>query len=1231
MAKTNIFIDGTQAGQTLKMIEGQVKKLNNEIRQLPRNSDAYKQKVKELGEASAALNKHRSDIKAVSDSYLPAKSNLKSLMGQMLPFAGVAGAITLAAQGVTTAIQSWWTNNKEMEKSLSSLRSITGASASDMEFYKEQAKEIGVATTLSATQAVEAFKLIGSARPDLLKDKEALAQVTKEAVILAEAAEMELAPAAQALASTMNQFNLGAEDSSRIINALAAGSVEGAAEIKDLTDTIDKAGTVMNSYNVSVEEGVALTELLSTKNIKGSEAGTQLRNVLLAMSTVKALDDKAVKELEKFGVNMDFVMDTSKPFNDRLKEMSKISGDQTALLRVFGKENITVGQTILQNVDQFEKLTDAVTGTNTAYVQAKINNDNLDGDLKQLSSAWEGLTLSTSAAQSPMRGIVQIGTEVLRWLTNVISLLTEWDDLKFEELLLDFTKALTYLNPAMFLFGDSLREAIDEQQRMNRLTQEVVKGMKSQADEAATLIKVLEANKKAMKDKSLTDMESTKISKENETIIAKLNEKYPELTKNYDLQTASSKELSKLQKEITNNLLEQSIAAVQATEAERILAEMVQLSMSIASQRAKEQNRMAATNFFFDIFTDDAEDLEEQLRKSQNQLEKLPETMKDVTNRVKGLNINFGEAFATQTSLIEKSVNKINRLKLQQTQFKDSFFSKFLDKQIKAEEQILKVLKAQAETEKKKFLEEDKKEAKEEEKKAKAEEAKAKAAEKAKQESDAAAQKWAELKKTLDDIIATSAKFKIDFDYEKQLAEFTDEFAKEMFVFENGIKSKYEKEIENARRLSTEKGKIGEDAAKELANLESLMTEELEFGKENIRKKYRTKGEEELDAYQQRQLELAEQYERSLMEVKVARAYATFESINKNDIKARKQANEQLKQVLIEQLEFESKEKSKALNKQLKEGLITEKEYDLLKEENERTLAEKIAKIHQNNQDEMLRLFQERFQKIIEGFSQVVDNARRIADAYFNIQKNNIDRDRNYAIQSEQEKLNQGIISREEFELKKQSIQAESDKKAHEMEVERAKMAKAFAVFQIALSTAEAVAKAVAASPVTFGLPFSAFAVTTGIAQTALALSEPMPQFMDGGFRNVVGADDGKTYKARQVSPLKGGMTPSQPSFALFSEKGPEYFVPNHLLQDARVANHVNAIEAIRTNQMGGTAPGSMPAGSMSDSQLLAMLSANVQLMTALNAKIPNMGVTIGDKQIDDLSVRTNELNSFKA
>lgn len=1239
MAKTNIYIDGSQAGVALNELKKEYNKVNGAIKEMKRDSDDYRESVKKLGDLKAAMNKHQADIKAVSQSYeqagktmkeMPAiqkqnASGWKSIASNALPMVGVAGLISVGIQGVTAAIGSWYRNNKEMEKSLSSLKSITGASAQDIEFYKETAKEMGRTTTLSAIQAVEAFKLIGSARPDLLKDREALAQVTHEAVILAEAAGMELAPAAQALASSMNQFNLGADQSKRIINTLAAGSVEGAAEIEDLTASIDRFGTVANANNVTIEESVALTELLSEKNLKGAEAGTQLRNVLLAMSTASALDAKAVEELNRFGVNVELVMDKTVPFNERLQEMSKISEDQTALLRVFGKENIVVGQTLLQNVDRFSKLTDAVTGTNTAYVQAAINNDNLDGDLKKLSSAWEGLTLSAFSAQSPMRGIVQIGTEVLNWISDVIGLFTEWDELKFEEVFLDFGKL-------MFVFSDSLREAIDEQQRMNRLTQEVVEGMKAQADEAATLTMALGANNKALKDKNLTDIEAKKIQDENAVIIDKLNKKYPELTKNYDLQNASGTQLSKLQKEITANLLDQALAAAQTTEAERLLAEQVQLSMAIAEQRATEQNRFGITNFVADIFTDDAADLEEQLAKSQDKLQELPKTMKDVSARIKGLNLNFGKTFATQTQLIEESVRKINGMKVNAQMFKGSWMEEIFNGQIKSEEQILKVLKAQAEEEKKKYTDKEKNDKKEADAQAAAE----KAAAKAKEKADAAKQAAQDLKKALDGIIESSSKFKIDFAYEKRLSEFSDEFAKEMFVFENGIKSKYQKEIDSARALANDKTEIGKEAAKELASLETLQAEELEFGKNEIRKKWRTKGEQEMAEFQAnqtaQQLAQAESYEKALMDIKVARAYAAAQSVKDGDIKAQQEANEQLNAILIEQLEFEAGLKQKALDKQLKEGEINQAEYDARKIENEKVLAEQISAIHTNTQEEILRLFQDRFSKILNSLGEIVSVAENLFNAFYNNQLNNIQNEKNTAIKAEEERMKQGLQTREEFELKRQAIQDASDKKQNELRAEQARQEKAFTVFKIALSTAEAVAKAVAASPLTFGLPFSAFALATGLAQSALALSEPLPQFIDGGFRNIVGANDGKTYNAKKVSPLKGGLTPNTPSYALFSEAGPEYFVPNNLLKDVRVANMVNAIEAIRTNQQGASGMvQTIGNGAMSDEKLVALLNANLVAITALNQKIPNMGVKIGDKQIDDISTRTNELNSFKA
>jgi hypothetical protein len=81
-------------------------------------------------------------------------------------------------------------------KSISELSAITGATGKDLKFYEEQAALIGKTTTLSASQAADAFKLIASAKPDLLANKEALAAVTKEAVKLAEAAGIGLADAA---------------------------------------------------------------------------------------------------------------------------------------------------------------------------------------------------------------------------------------------------------------------------------------------------------------------------------------------------------------------------------------------------------------------------------------------------------------------------------------------------------------------------------------------------------------------------------------------------------------------------------------------------------------------------------------------------------------------------------------------------------------------------------------------------------------------------------------------------------------------------------------------------------------------------------------------------------------------------------------------------------------------------------------------------------------------------
>jgi TP901 family phage tail tape measure protein len=353
---------------------------------------------------------------------------MKNLGSQILSTFGIMASVA----GVIQIFRSLIGTTRDFSKAVSELSAITGATGEDLEFYKQQAKEIGATTSISAVQAVEAFKLIGSARPELLKVKEDLAAVTKEAVTLAEASGMELPDAAIALAGAMNQLQLPASEASRVINALAAGAKAGAAEITPTNEALQKFGTVAQNANISIEESVGLIQTLADRQIQGAEAGTQLRNVLLAMSAATALPKSAVKALGRYGVDMQILGDKTIPVIDRLRELGKVSNDQAALVKVFGKENVVAGQIILQNIDRFEELTKAVTGTNVAYEQAQTNLDNLAGDQFEASAATEALAIQIGESlNGALRGAVQGYTVFINVIRETPKFIRENKDLIF--------------------------------------------------------------------------------------------------------------------------------------------------------------------------------------------------------------------------------------------------------------------------------------------------------------------------------------------------------------------------------------------------------------------------------------------------------------------------------------------------------------------------------------------------------------------------------------------------------------------------------------------------------------------------------------------------------------------------------------------------------------------------------------------------------------------------------
>ena len=185
------------------------------------------------------------------------KSWAKSLNISSVAVTAAAG-VAVAATGALVA-KFFLDSTKaatDFNKSMANLSAITGATGKDLQFLRETALEFGATTTLSATQASEALKLVASAKPDLLSNAAALKEVTKQAVLLAEASggTLTLGDSAGVVGKALNQFSEDADQAARFVNVLAAGAKFGSSEVLATSLALKNAGVAAASAGVSFEE-----------------------------------------------------------------------------------------------------------------------------------------------------------------------------------------------------------------------------------------------------------------------------------------------------------------------------------------------------------------------------------------------------------------------------------------------------------------------------------------------------------------------------------------------------------------------------------------------------------------------------------------------------------------------------------------------------------------------------------------------------------------------------------------------------------------------------------------------------------------------------------------------------------------------------------------------------------------------------------------------------------------
>lgn len=392
-----------------------VRRLSQELKAMDQSNPDFSSKLAELKQAKAEMNKFEEAINGGKKAYASMFQDIKSVaLGTIVAggLTGIAGAVGSAFTGSADAAI-------EREKKRRELQAITGVAEEELSVLDQYASELsrielesGKAFNTSTNDIYEAFKLVGSAKPELLSNIDALKATTKEVLVLAKASGLDLAQSTRAVTSILNQFNMGAGESKRVINALAAGAKEGAKEIPWLTDAFEKVGPIAANSNMTIEETIAALEVLGLSMSESSVAGNGLKNVIL--------------ELQKEGYGK--MADGTFSYAKAMKEVDQQLKNNVDVIDVFGKESAVAALIAQKNTGEYERLTKALSGTSSAYDQASIQTIELEETQKEFSKTLNNTRALIGEKLTPaLLWMYDAGMKVMGMIRNAPQL---WDQYK---------------------------------------------------------------------------------------------------------------------------------------------------------------------------------------------------------------------------------------------------------------------------------------------------------------------------------------------------------------------------------------------------------------------------------------------------------------------------------------------------------------------------------------------------------------------------------------------------------------------------------------------------------------------------------------------------------------------------------------------------------------------------------------------------------------------------------
>jgi len=323
-------------------------------------------------------------LKDLASKQLGALENsLKGISGTVLSlkeaFAGLSAGFAL--QEITNQFT-------QFDDMMRQVGAVASATTDEFKALTDQAKLMGETTRFTAMESAEALRNLAMGGLTANDAFNALPGVLN----LASAGATDLATAAEIATNVMSGMGLAVSDLNHINDLLVTTSVSSNAAVTDLGEAFKTAAPAAKASGVSLEEISVVLGALANRGIKGSEAGNNVKRMLIALQSPTA---SAKVELEKLGVVTTTADGKFRGLIPVLEDLGKAQMDITGASEIFGLYSASAAVAASGASKDFDRLSDAMKNASGSAEQiAKQMEAGIGGAFRTLESTWEALKIS---------------------------------------------------------------------------------------------------------------------------------------------------------------------------------------------------------------------------------------------------------------------------------------------------------------------------------------------------------------------------------------------------------------------------------------------------------------------------------------------------------------------------------------------------------------------------------------------------------------------------------------------------------------------------------------------------------------------------------------------------------------------------------------------------------------------------------------------------------------------